>query len=54
MVGLPSNVVLAKGGGKGCRIDHTEYHRNLSEVEREFISKVIRTETKLHYNTKQE
>ena len=30
-----------KGRGKGCRIDHTEYHQGLGDADKKSISKVI-------------
>ena len=30
-----------KGHGKGCRIDHTEYHQGLGDADKKSVSKVI-------------
>ena len=47
----PDQVVQAKGKGKGCKIDHTFYHRSLKEEDKNGISAIIMEETRWHYDT---
>ena len=44
-------VVLAKGKGKGCKIDHTFYHTSLKDEDKKGISTIIKEETGRHYLT---
>ena len=38
-----------KGRGKGCHIDHTEYHRGLGDADRRSVAKVAYESTRDHY-----
>ena len=49
-----SSAPRAKGRGKMCMIDHSVYHRNLSDEEQKEISTIINEETKRHYRTVRE
>lgn len=49
-----SSAARAKGKGKGCMINHSVYHSNLSEEEQKRISTIINEETGKHYRTVRE
>ena len=46
---VPNSIVMAKGSGKGCRIDHSAYHRNLAPACLKDIRRIIYEETSRHY-----
>ena len=53
-IATPGQVVQAKGEGKGCKIDHTSYHKSLKDEDKEGISTVLNEEAGQHYLTHRE
>ena len=53
-IAIPGKVALAKSKGKGCTVDHSVYHRNLSGAFKKDVAAVIYEETARHYDTRRE